>query len=294
MRTSKLTSLSDATNLVSDGMRLALGGFGIYQHPMAFVRELVRKQRRDLTIVGHVSGIEADMLIGAGAVKRLETSYIGHESYGLAKNTARLAESGRLEIVNYSEYTAFDRFRASQDNLPFWPCYYLAGNDILKRNPDIKQAVCPISGRNFYAIPAAQPDVVVIHTSVGDEYGNAIIPQDRQLIQSLDIIMSRSCSTLIVTVEKIISNAELRQRAGEVEIPAYRTTCIVEAPNGAHPTSMLGYYGSDKPHYGLYVEASATPEGFEQYLRKWIFGIKGEAEYQTLVATSGDKNEQQE
>ena len=86
VRRSKLASLTEAAALVEDGMRVALGGFAIYQHPMALVRELIRQGRRDLTVVGVANGIEVDMLAGAGCLGRVETSYVGLEKYGLAKD----------------------------------------------------------------------------------------------------------------------------------------------------------------------------------------------------------------
>jgi glutaconate CoA-transferase subunit A len=111
---SKLVSLADAAARIADGARLALGGFAVYQHPMALVRELARQGRRDLTVVGTVNGNDVDLLAGAGCLRRVETSYVGLEKYGLALNFRRRVESGELEIVDYPEVLSFDRFRASQ------------------------------------------------------------------------------------------------------------------------------------------------------------------------------------
>ena len=41
VRASKVKSLSEAAALVPDGARVAFGGQSVYQHPMAFVRELI-------------------------------------------------------------------------------------------------------------------------------------------------------------------------------------------------------------------------------------------------------------
>jgi acyl CoA:acetate/3-ketoacid CoA transferase alpha subunit len=63
---SKVVSLAEAGQWVADGCRLAVGGFAVYQHPMALVRELARQGRRDLTVVGSVNGDDVDLLAGAG------------------------------------------------------------------------------------------------------------------------------------------------------------------------------------------------------------------------------------
>jgi CoA:oxalate CoA-transferase len=52
---SKVVSLAEAGRHIADGCRLAIGGFAVYQHPMALVRELARQGRRGLTVVGSVN-----------------------------------------------------------------------------------------------------------------------------------------------------------------------------------------------------------------------------------------------
>ena len=87
----KLCTLSEAAAMVPDGARIALGGFAMHNHPMAFVHALIRRGARDLTSVGHVNSVELDMLVGAGCVKRVETSYVGLEEFGLASAFRRAA-----------------------------------------------------------------------------------------------------------------------------------------------------------------------------------------------------------
>jgi len=98
----KVCSLTEAVQAVPDGSRIALGGFAVYQHPMAFVHELIRAGRRKLTVVGVANGNEVDMLVGAGCLARIETSYVGLEKYGLAKNFRRAVEAGRLDDLRSS------------------------------------------------------------------------------------------------------------------------------------------------------------------------------------------------
>jgi glutaconate CoA-transferase subunit A len=280
---SKLVSLADAAARIADGARLALGGFAVYQHPMALVRELARQGRRDLTVVGTVNGNDVDLLAGAGCLRRVETSYVGLEKYGLALNFRRRVESGELEIVDYPEVLSFDRFRASQDNLSFWPCDYLGGTDILTYNKEIRAFDCPLTGRRLHAVPPAAPDVAVIHAVAADEQGNVVVPPRHLMPQSLDVTLARACDTLIVTVEKVVAREEIRRHAPHVQIPSYRVSCVVEAPWGAHPTPLLGRYLADDAHFREYVEASATTEGFAGYLRKSVTGPRDHFAYLELI-----------
>lgn len=278
-RRSKVTSLQEAAALVKDGQRLTLGGFAIYQRPMAFARELIRQGRRDLTIVGVVNAIEADMLIGAGCVSRIETSYVGLEKFGLARNFRRAAEAGEIEAVDYPELIAWDRFRASQEGLPFWPCTFLGGSGIVEYNKEIVPFDCPVSGRKMWAVPPAAPDVVVVHAVMADEYGNVAFHNRKMLPQTVDITHTRSCDTVIVTVEKIVSGKEMGRRPDLVEIPAFRTTHLVETPFGAHPTSLLGIYNCDEDAFRDYAAASATSESFASYLARTVHTTGGHSGY---------------
>lgn len=276
---SKLMTLETAAGLVRDGDRIAIGGFAVYQHPMAFVRELVRQGRKDLTIVGTCNGYELDLLIGAGCVKRVETSYVGLEKRGLARNFRRAVQEGSVEIVDYPEILSFDRFRASQENLPFWTCTYLGGTDILTYNKDIKSFPCPMTGNTIYAVPPADPRVGIIHAPAADEQGNVLIPPRRLVPQTLDILLARACDTLIVTVEKIVSRDTIKRLSDLNEIPSYRTSAVVEVPFGAHPTPLLGQYGSDDEHLDHYVAASESTDGFDAYLDDYVRGPADHAAY---------------
>jgi glutaconate CoA-transferase subunit A len=280
---SKLISLEEAAGLVGDGTRVALGGFAVYQKPMALVRELIRQKRRDLTVIGSANSYDVDMLAAAGCLARVETSYVGLEKFGLARNFRRAVESGAIEIVDYPELVSLDRFRASQENLKFWPVSFLGGNDVVTYNPDIKEFPCPITGRRLFAVPAADPDVVVIHAIAADERGNVVLPARRLLPQSTDVLLARSCDNVIVTVEKIVPNSFIRRHARLVEIPSYRVKAIAEVPYGAHPTPALGRYLADEEHYAAYAKASATPEDFAAYLERYVYGPGDHHDYLDLV-----------
>ncbi|SAK48869.1 CoA transferase subunit A [Caballeronia ptereochthonis] len=283
---SKLKTLDEAVALVRDGARLALGGFAVYQKPMAFVRALARARRKDLTIVGTANSYDIDLLAGAGCLKTVETSYVGLEKFGLARNFRRQAESGALKVVDYPEMGSWDRFRASQEGLAFWPVSFLGGNDVLTHNPAIKSFACPITGRPMQALPAAEPDVVVIHAVAADEQGNVIFPAHRLLPQNGDVLLARSCETVIVTVEKIVSKAFIRKHARLNEVPSYRTTAVVEVPWGAHPTPVLSRYLADEQHMSEYVEASTTPEAFDAYLQRYVFEPRDQHDYLERVGAA--------
>ena len=75
-------SIEEAVGMIKDGQTVAIGGFGADNHPMAIVREIIRTGRKNLTIVASATaGLEIDLLIGAGVVKKLIAPYVGQEMY---------------------------------------------------------------------------------------------------------------------------------------------------------------------------------------------------------------------
>src|SRR5262245_28716543 len=67
----KLTTLAAAAALVKDGDHVALSGFACARNAIAFSHELIRQGRRDLTLSAAILGMDADLLVGAGRVRRL-------------------------------------------------------------------------------------------------------------------------------------------------------------------------------------------------------------------------------
>jgi glutaconate CoA-transferase subunit A len=274
----KLVSMEDAASRVGDGARLALGGLSVYQHPMAFVHELVRQRRQNLVVVGVLNGPELDILVGAGCVARVETSYVGLERFGLARNFRRAVESGELAVEFYSELLAFDRFRASEDGLSFAVSKALAGTDVA-RNERLKPFFCPITGVEYLAAPSAEPDVAVIHAVMADPYGNVLCPTSKQLPQSFDAIVARSTDTVIVTAERIVENAYVRRHPHLTVIPGFRVAAVVEAPFGAHPCNSLQAYTLDTLHFQEYVLSSRDSVSFDGYLNRYVRGTACHLDY---------------
>ncbi|MCB8838063.1 CoA transferase subunit A [Aurantimonas sp. VKM B-3413] len=279
---SKLVSAAQAAASVPDGARIGFGGFAVYQKPMGFVRELVRQKKKGLTVIGSAQSYEVDLLAAVGAVDAVETSYVGLEAFGMARHFRRAVEAGRLKVVDYPEMVSWDRFRANQEALPFWPVPFLGGLDILTTNSAIKKFDCPLTGRIMYAVPAANPDVVVIHALACDERGNVVTPAKHLLPQANDVLLARSCDRVIVTAEKIVDNAFIRRHADQVQIPSYRVEAVVEMPWGAHPTPALGAYHADRDAYAAWVATAADEAALQLWLDRHV-RVAGNDDYLDAV-----------
>lgn len=270
----KLRSLSEAAALIPDGSRIHLGGMAVHNHPMAFVYELLRRGTTDLTIVSHVSASDVDILIGAGRVKRLEFSYVGLEEFGTAPCFRRAVQGGGIELSEYSEPVAFERFACSARGMPFFTTREMVGTDLPHVNADIREVTDPFGGGMYHAVSAAEPDWVILHAPAGDKYGNVLFFPHRQLPEDLDLTASRTTRNLIVTVEQIVSHERVRQLPYLNLIPRFRTTAIIEVPYGAHPFSCLHVYDQDRAHLAEYAEAGRDEKSFDRYLARYVYGVE--------------------
>jgi glutaconate CoA-transferase subunit A len=70
----KLMSLSQATDLIQDGMLLAIGGNAMHRTPTLFTLALTKKPVKNLTLVGAAPGLATDILLASG---QADASYFG-------------------------------------------------------------------------------------------------------------------------------------------------------------------------------------------------------------------------
>lgn len=282
-RKAKLCDVKTAVSQIYDGARIAFGGFAVYNKPMALVHEMIRAKKRHLTIVGVANSIDVDMLVGAGCVDRVETSYMGLEKFGLCLNFRRAVQEGKIKMVHYPELISWDRFRASQDGLSFWPTYILGGNDVVKYNDEIVPFSDPITGKPMWAVPAASPDFSLVHMWRGDKWGNMQTQQRRLNPQSVDMIVSRACKKVIATVGKLVDTQEIMKCPQMTTIPSFRTLSVSHVPHGSHPTMNLDIDGTDEIHLAEYAKASVSDESFQKYLDKYVYGVRDHEEYLDLI-----------
>jgi len=281
----KTTTLSDAANLVSPGCTLGLGGLMLRRHPMALIREVVRQGGRDLTLMTWVGGIDLDLLVGAGCVRRIEAAYEGLGPLGMAPNVRRAAQSGALEIEDFSESSMIARFRAAAYGLPFMPTRALKGTSMTEQL-HVRAVVDPFSGEQLHALAPAQPDVAVFHGYWADSAGNVQAPVGRNS-DDIDVTIAKAAEVVIVTVEKLISHREVIRRPTRTYIPHHWVDAVVEVPFGAHPGNCDTLYESDFDALEAYLAAAKAPDTFAAWLAYYVLEPADHAEYLTRAATPG-------
>jgi glutaconate CoA-transferase subunit A len=150
--------------------------------------------------------------------------------------------------------------------LPFLPWRGGVGTSIPDVNQDLKVFKDPISGETLIAVPPIKPDVTILHAAVADAYGNV---QHHGGPGWIDLFMQRAADRVIVQVEKVISNEEVRADPWKTTIAD--ADAIVRVPFGAHPFYSRGFYIQDNEHLKLYSDATrAAMEGERRMLEDYL------------------------
>ena len=120
----------------------------------------------------------------------------------------------------------------------------------------------PYSGADVLVIPPIRPDVALIHVQEADDEGNLRIhgsPYE-------DILLAKASTRIIATAERIVPRSEFVAQPELTALPGFLVDTVVEAPNGAWPTSCAGYYDYDAEYLSAYAAAAKTDEGFVRFL----------------------------
>ena len=278
----KRTSLAEAVQLIQNGDHVAVGGIQYNRVPIALLRELVRSGKKDLTVSRVLMSFEADFLLVSGVMKTAMTSWLsGAVTYGLSPIVRRYMESGRARFEEWSNLAMGLRYMAGAMGVPCIPAKVLLGSDIA-RLLDLKTFSCPYTGEKLALIPALNPDVTVIHAQRADSFGNVQIDG----ITAVDIDMAKAAKKVIVTVERIVPNEEIRRTAELTKIPFFCVDAVVEVPYGAFPYDCYGCYEPVHEHFRDYYQGFQTvkdpEENTKNYIEKYFLGPKSFEDYLEL------------
>ena len=236
---------------------------------MAATRALIRRGVKRLHLVTlPTSSLQADLLIGAGCVETLETSAVSLGEFGPAPRFTAAILAGAIRMMDATCPALHAQFQAAEKGVPFMPLRGLIGSDVLAHRPDWKMIDNPFGNDDpIVLLPALKPDVALFHAPMADRAGNVFIGTQRELVA-----MAHAAQKTIVTVEKMHDGDLLRDpllAAGT--LPGFYVEAVAVEPRGAWPLPLPDHYGIDAAHHAEYARLAATPEGFAQYLDRYVF-----------------------
>jgi glutaconate CoA-transferase subunit A len=271
--------LSDAVaELVHDGDVVALEGF-THLIPHAAGHELIRQERRGLTLVRMTPDIVYDQMIGMGCARKLVFSWGGNPGVGSLHRFREAVEQGwpaPLEIEEHSHAGMAAAYAAGAANLPFGVLRGYRGGDLPVRTR-VERVTCPFTGEELAAVPAHRPDVGIVHAQQADRRGNVQLWGIAGVQKEAVLASSR----VIVTVEEIVDELELQP--GGTVLPAWVIDAVCLAPFGAHPSYAHGYYERDNDFYIAWEGISRDRDAFLAWMQRHVLDTADVSEYRASL-----------
>ena len=261
-------SLTDLIAQIPDGAKIAVpnSNSGV---AMAATRALIAAGVSELHLVAYpTSGIQADMLIGAGCVRTVESAGISLDEQGQAGRFVAAVKQASLTLKDSTCPAIVSGIQAAEKGVPFLPMRGLLGSDLLKYRDDYVVIDNPMAddADPIVLIPAIKPDIALFHAPMADRFGNIWIGKMRELMT-----LAHAATRTLVTVEKIVDENLMRDplRAGAT-IPEMYITSVAEVENGAWPLALEGCYEADNDALRIYARAAKTSAGFAEYLGETV------------------------
>lgn len=262
-----LRSLDAALAVIEDGMSVVVppdyGGVS-----MEATRALIRRGVKGLHLLTlPASSLQADLLIGAGALASIETSAVAIGELGTGPRFAAAATSGTLAIKDATCPALHAALQASEKGVPFMPLRGVIGSDLLKVRPDWKVVDNPFGENDpILLVPAIRPDVALFHAPFADRHGNVWAGRRREIF-----VMAHASAKTVVTVEEIRDGNLLEDEtlAGST-LAGFYVEAVAVAKNGTWPLRFGSLAAEDTAHLQEYMRLAQTEDGFRQYLDRYV------------------------
>ena len=267
-----MTMREAVARFIPDGASVCMGTALEAAIPFAAGHELIRQRRRDLTLIGPISDMLFDQLVGAGCVRRIIAAWVGNVSAGLGHNYRRAVEKGvpaPVEVEDHSNLTLAFALQAGALGVPYLPARSLLGTGLAESNPTFKAGTDPWSGAPLLLVPALVPDVAVLHVQRADEDGRAHFWGTLGVTRPAALAARR----VIIVAEEIRPRNRILSDPGLVLTPDIKVAAVVHEPFGAYPSPVQGCYRRHHDFFGRFHEESRTVEGNRAWLDRFIHGV---------------------
>jgi glutaconate CoA-transferase subunit A len=263
---------------VPDGATVALGLALESLIPFAAGHEIIRQRRRGLTLIGPISDMLFDQLIGAGCVNKIVAAWVGNVSEGLGHCYRRAVEKGIPHPIMVEEHSNFSiglALLASSVGAPYIPTRSLLGSDIALQNPTLRHERSPLDGSPLLLVPAIQPDVTIVHVQRCDDEGNAHVWGNLGICEEAML----AARDVIIVTEEVVPREVIISDPNRVLGPEFKVRAVVHEPWGAYPSSVQGYCNRAHQAYHEYHQRTRTVEGFQDWLDEWVLQLPTRAAY---------------
>jgi len=278
---SKVLSMRQAiADFVTDRASVALCLQLEQMIPFAAGHEIIRQKKRGLKLIGPISDIMFDQLIGAGCVEQVIAAWVGNAMMGSAYNFRQAVEEDGLKVFNMTNFSVALALQAGAMGVPFLPTRTALGSDISKGNHFFYQIISPFAPQEtLWAVRALNPDVTIVHVQRADQEGNAHCWGNFGIM----IEAARAAKRVIVVAEEIVDHDVIASDPNRTVIPGFLVSAVVECPYGAHPSPVQGYYQRDDAMFRQYHQQTKSRADNDAWLKRWVYGVDERKQYLNLL-----------
>lgn len=256
MRDKRMTA-ADVVGRLKSGMTIGIGGWGPRRKPMGLVREILRSDLKDLTVVAF-GGADVGMLCAAKKVKKLIFGFVTLDFIPVEPWFRKARQNGEIEVWEFGEGMFQWGLKAAAFQIPFLPTRVGLGTQLAELG-HLKYVTSPYDdGEVMIAMPALKLDATLLHVTRADARGNV---QLLGIDTYYDEWFARAAKEVYVSSEVVVDRIEdeysddLRYNI----IQRNNITGVVHMPLGAHPSSFPPLYGFDKEAFTAYAKAAKDP-----------------------------------
>lgn len=184
---------------VPDGASVMSGGFGLCGNAENSIRELVRRNVRDLTVISNNCGNQGRglaALLKGGQVKRVIASFIGGNP---DLQAAMLA--GTIEVQLNPQGTLAERIRAGGAGLGGFFTPTGVGTVVAEGKEERL-----IDGKRYIFEKPLTADFAILRAQIGDSFGNL---RFYRTARNFSPLMAMAARVTVVEVEKLVPVGEL-------------------------------------------------------------------------------------
>jgi 3-oxoacid CoA-transferase subunit A len=208
---------------VFDGATILAGGFGLSGNPENCIRELARRQVKDLTIVSNNCGTTEKglgVLLAQGQVKKMVSSYVGEN-----KIFEKQFLSGQLQVELCPQGTLAERLRAGGAGIEafYTPTGY--GTQVAEGKETRE-----INGKHCVLEHAIRGDFALVKAWKGDKWGNLVF---RKTSRNFNPLCAQAGKITIVEVEQLVEVGELEP--DQIHLPSIYVQRIFQGTNYEKP-----------------------------------------------------------
>ncbi|WDR06989.1 CoA transferase subunit A [Devosia rhodophyticola] len=205
--------------LLSDGMVIMSGGFGLCGIPEALIEAIKLSGAKDLTVISNnagVDGIGLGRLLETRQIKKMISSYVGEN-----KLFAQQYLSGDLELEFNPQGTLAERIRAGGAGIPAFFTKTGVGT-LIAEGKEVRE----FDGENYVMERGLIADVALVHAWKGDHEGNLIY---RKTARNFNPMMATAGNVTIAEVEHLVPTGTLEP--DQIHTPGIFVSRIVEIAN---------------------------------------------------------------